>query len=87
MDFYGTNCLVPGCQSDPMDRTIDHVIPLSKGGANGLWNLQPLCKSHNSAKQARHDTDYRSTKWVERINSKDVIYTPYVVKSDQVPIE
>lgn len=33
--------------------TIDHVIPVSRGGYHVLVNLSPLCKSCNSKKQAK----------------------------------
>jgi 5-methylcytosine-specific restriction protein A len=34
---------------------VDHVIPLSAGGADDESNYQSLCKTHHSVKTGRHD--------------------------------
>jgi 5-methylcytosine-specific restriction endonuclease McrA len=58
LECFGNRCLVLGC--DNTDITVDHVIPISKGGSNTIDNLQPLCRHHNAVK---HDKiiDYRDT--------------------------
>lgn len=54
---YGHQCLACG-SSGPL--TIDHVIPVSKGGENTAANVQPLCGPCNSSKAAK-TVDYRPT--------------------------
>lgn len=53
--LYGNKCLCCGIEENI---TIDHVIPVKKGGVNELSNMQPLCKSCNSRKST-FTTDYR----------------------------
>lgn len=47
---YGKKCL--RCGSDE-NITLDHVVPVIKGGKNSLDNLQPLCASCNSWKNSK----------------------------------
>ncbi len=45
-------CATDGCEVKE-NLTIDHILPLSRGGSDDLGNLQFLCRSHNSAKGDR----------------------------------
>lgn len=50
LDLFGGVCLKCG-SSDCI--TIDHIIPISKGGAHDISNVQPLCSVCNSRKNAK----------------------------------
>ena len=45
------NCAL--CGATPEALTIDHVVPLYRGGAHVAGNIQPLCRSCNGSKGAR----------------------------------
>lgn len=57
VELYGPTCMAPDC--DSTDLTIDHVVPISRGGDHVIENLQLLCKSCNPSKGNRSNTDYR----------------------------
>jgi len=53
---YNYICLC--CKKSNVKLTLDHVIPISKGGQNLITNIQPLCKQCNSSKNTKI-IDYR----------------------------
>lgn len=56
--MFGNRCLRCGESESRVQITVDHVIPVTKGGSNAIENLQPLCYSCNASKQDRI-IDYR----------------------------
>lgn len=57
-EMFGSKCLSCGESGEVKTLTVDHVVPLSKGGINSIENIQPLCGSCNSSKGTRI-IDYR----------------------------
>ena len=55
-DLLGDECLACG-STDTL--VLDHVVPISWGGADKPANLQTLCHMCNSLKGDRSDHDYR----------------------------
>ena len=45
-------CSCEGCAQDT-SLTVDHIIPLSRGGSDDVSNLRFLCQPHNSQKRDR----------------------------------
>lgn len=56
LDKYNHTCLC--CKRTGIRLTMDHVVPLSRGGKHSIDNIQPLCGSCNSAKNTKV-IDYR----------------------------
>jgi 5-methylcytosine-specific restriction endonuclease McrA len=53
---FGNKCL--RCGRNDVKMTMDHIVPLSKGGTHTADNVQPLCLSCNSRKRDKY-IDYR----------------------------
>lgn len=56
--LYAFKCLRCKKREPEISLTLDHIVPLSKGGSHTKDNIQPLCGPCNSAKSTR-STDYR----------------------------
>lgn len=52
-------CQSCGKTNQETQLTIDHIIPLAKGGSNDISNLQVLCHYCNSKKKHHFDSRFR----------------------------
>ena len=51
MLFFDNCCAYSGkVLKDNINYSIDHIVPLSKGGDNLIYNLVPMDKNYNSSK-------------------------------------
>ena len=55
---YEFRCLCCHKTEPEIKLTVDHVVPLTRGGANNISNIQPLCRQCNLSKHTR-TIDYR----------------------------
>ena len=53
MQYFGWKCAYSGETLNKKIRSVDHIIPLDKGGANEIWNLVPMNKFYNSSKHTK----------------------------------
>ena len=56
LDLCGHRCAA--CRATDVKLTVDHIVPVSKGGRNSIDNIQPLCLNCNKRKFTKH-IDYR----------------------------
>lgn len=64
LNFCGSKCLKCGAA----ETLKDHIVPLYQGGSDAIANLQPLCRSCNSAKGADAQ-DRRPAGWENAVKS------------------
>jgi hypothetical protein len=54
----GERCVWCGAQPWQRDRTVEHVLPRSRGGSSGLHNLLPACRACNRARRSQSAVAY-----------------------------
>jgi HNH endonuclease len=54
----GGRCVWCSAESWPRDRTVEHLLPRSRGGRNGAHNLLPACRACNRARRSQAAAAY-----------------------------
>ena len=50
-EYFNWNCAYSEIELSKDNRNLDHIIPLSKGGSNNIWNMIPMLNIYNFSKQ------------------------------------
>jgi hypothetical protein len=61
-EFEGGRCIYCRCRCNP---TIEHFIPLSRGGSGSADNIVPACKGCNASKNARPVEEWAAEKGID----------------------
>ena len=56
--YYSDTCYYCGKKIEGRNKTIDHKIPISKGGTNAIENLCVCCQSCNSKKNNKTEAEF-----------------------------
>ena len=56
--YSADTCYYCGKQIEGRNKTVDHKIPISRGGTNARENLVMCCQSCNSHKNNRTESEY-----------------------------
>lgn len=59
LKYHGFQCVYCKCELTMTTVTEDHRIPLFRGGTDFISNIVPACRSCNSSKGTKTDTEYR----------------------------
>ena len=51
MKFFDFRCAYSGEVLSKKTRSVDHIVPISTGGDNMIWNMVPMTRSLNSSKR------------------------------------
>jgi HNH endonuclease len=49
----GGHCVWCSAPAHPRDRTVEHLLPRSRGGRSGAHNLLPACRACNRARRSQ----------------------------------
>ena len=58
-------CYYCGCSTPPKELTMDHIVPIARGGKSTKGNVVPACKECNTAKK-----QLLPMEWDEYLNQK-----------------
>ena len=57
--IYNSPCFMCGCKEN---QSLDHIVPISRGGSHSVGNIMTLCLQCNMSKHARTITEWKHSK-------------------------